>query len=198
MLAGRAPTADDFCVPCLGLAIIGAAAVLVPAAAHAVLPTVALVLGLLCLRIVWQDLTDFTIPDSASLALGLVGAAWRLHEATSGNSLVLDAALIALDGALCGGALLLLRELFYLSRGHDGLGLGDVKLAAAGGLLVGTIGFAWTLFAASLIGILVLMGRRLRHALPGASVEAEPRLAFGAVLAPALWLAWLAAALGLP
>ncbi len=35
--------------------------------------------------------------------------------------------------AVCGGVFLAVRELFFRLRGIDGLGLGDVKLAAAGG-----------------------------------------------------------------
>lgn len=199
MTARSTLTADDLGIPCLGLGLLGCAAALLPATGSAALPAVAVILGLLAGRVVLQDLTDFTIPDAATLALAAVGAAWRLSEGgAAGEILALDLALIALDGLLCGGALLLLREAFYRSRGYDGIGLGDVKLAAAGGLLVGTGGFAWTLLSASLIGIVVLTGRRSRPEIVGAPHEATAqKLAFGAVLAPALWLAWLAMALGL-
>lgn len=189
----RSVSADDHGPACLILA--GAGALAVPALGTGTLGLAAIgtALALLVARIAWQDLTDFTIPDSATLALALLGAAWRIAAAGEmGEGLGAELMLIALDGLLCGGALLIVREVYFRRRGHDGLGLGDVKLAAAGGLLVGTGGFAWCLFGASLFGILLLVGRRALATRGGAP---EQRLAFGAVLAPALALGWLVAAI---
>lgn len=190
----RPVSADDHGLACLSLAGAGALAVLaLGTGAFFGLATTGTVLALLTARIAWQDLTDFTIPDSATLALAGLGLAWRLAVAgEAGESVAAEITLIGLDVLLCGGALLALREIYFRRRGHDGIGLGDVKLAAAGGLLVGTGGFAWCLFGASLLGILLLLGRRAL-ATPGGTPEA--RLAFGAVLAPALALGWLVAAL---
>lgn len=191
----RPVSADDHGPACLILAGIGALAVLALGPGALGLAAAGAALALLTARIAWQDLTDFTIPDSATLALGLLGLAWRLAAArAAGDGVAAELTLIALDALLCGGALLILREAYFRRRGHDGIGLGDVKLAAAGGILVGTGGFAWCLFGASSLGILLLVGRRALAA-PGGTPEA--RLAFGAVLAPALALGWLAAAVPL-
>lgn len=188
----RPVSADDHGPACFGLAALSALALLALGTGTAGIAAAGTALALLAARIAWQDLTDFTIPDSATLALAGLGLAWRLALAgEAGGSLPVELALIGLDGLLCGGALLAVREAYFRRRGHDGIGLGDVKLAAAGGLLVGTGGFAWCLFGASFFGILLLLGRQAL-ATPGGMTE--PRLAFGAVLAPALALGWLVAA----
>lgn len=131
--------------------------------------------------IVWSDVSDFTIPDGASLGLAGLALAIRL----AAESLSFEAALWALfGGAVCGGALWAVREVFYRLRGHDGLGFGDVKLAFAAGVLVGPEGFAVALFGASVAGLAVAAVRR----------EQNEKLPLGALLAPAALAVW---ALGL-
>ncbi len=189
----RPVSADDHGPACLILAGAGALALLPLGTGALGLAALGSALALLVARIAWQDLTDFTIPDSATLSLALLGLAWRVAVAgEAGEGIVAELTLIALDGLLCGGALLALREAYFRRRGHDGIGLGDVKLAAAGGILVGTGGFAWCLLGASVFGIVLLLGRRALAAPDGTT---EARLAFGAVLAPALALGWLVAAI---
>lgn len=146
----------------------------------------AIALGALVVWIVWQDLSTFTISDAALLAIAALGLALRWSNvSTEGEALWHALLSIALDVGLCGGMLLLFREAYYRLKGVDGLGLGDVKLAAAGALLVGGIGFAWALFAASLAGLAAVGVSRL------VGVAPMERLAFGAVLAPALLGVWL-------
>jgi prepilin signal peptidase PulO-like enzyme (type II secretory pathway) len=152
------------------------------------------VLALVTAQIAWQDLATFTISDVALLALGVLGIAARLSEAAFLGLPPLTAlGLAALDGPLCGAAFLLVREGFYRWRGYDGLGFGDVKLALAGGILVGTEGFAWTVLAASLGGIVAALLLRGR----GKGSPEPKKLAYGALLAPCLWVVWLLSA-GLP
>lgn len=141
-------------------------------------PTGALALCLTVGWIVWRDIRDFLIPDGANFALGALALGVRL--ATEGVSW--EAALLALgSGALCGAALWAVREGYYRLRGHDGLGLGDVKLAAAAGILIGPAGFALALFAAALAGLAVALVRQSGR---GA------RLPLGALLAPACLAVW--------
>lgn len=150
---------------------------------------IAAALALVGSRIVWQDLADYTIPDAATLALGLLGLASRLCDGiVLGEPPGATLLLVGLDAAICGGALLALREIYYRRRGQDGIGFGDVKLAAAGGVLVGTTGFAWSVLGASLTGLAFVLALRLRPAL--SATGAPDRVAFGAILAPALWLTW--------
>ncbi len=140
--------------------------------------------------IVAQDLMTFTIADGAVVALAVLALATRV---VAGD----PAILLALDVLLSGGVLLAFREIYYRRRGFDGLGLGDVKLAAAGGLLVGAGAFAWALLGASLLallGVAIVYGiARTRHR--SIDFEAYRKLAFGALLAPALYAAWIVQAL---
>jgi leader peptidase (prepilin peptidase)/N-methyltransferase len=135
--------------------------------------------------IIWQDLIEFTISDAAVIALAVLAASGRLAIDRRGDTQTLETlGSIAVDAGLPGVLLLALRELYYRRKGYDGLGLGDVKLAAAGGILVGTIGFSWALLVASLAGLfVVVIGALTRHPLE--------KIAFGAVLAPALLIVWV-------
>ena len=152
---------------------------------------VALALGVIGLWIVWQDLADYTIPDAATLALGLIGLTGKISDgAYLGESPIVTIGFAALDAAICGGVLLALREAFYRLRGHDGIGLGDVKLTAAGGVLLGTVGLSWAVLGASLTGLAVVGAGRMLPAVARA-VPVTDRIAFGAVLAPARWATWL-------
>jgi leader peptidase (prepilin peptidase)/N-methyltransferase len=58
----------------------------------------------------------------------------------------------------------------------------------AGGLLVGPIGFFWALFAASATGLAIVFGLRFVALQAPGPMD---RLAFGALLAPALFVVWL-------
>src|SRR6185295_8965709 len=77
-------------------------------------------------------------------------------------------------------------------RGRDGLGLGDVKLAAVAGAWLGwvTITAVVELAALAALAAYLLAAARRRQPLKGSAF-----LPFGAFLAPAIWLGWLAEAL---
>ena len=155
---------------------------------------VTLALGALIAWIVVQDLKAFTISDAAVLSVAVLAGAYRWSAAAwSGEPGLATGLAIVVDAGLPGGALLLFREIYYRSRGFDGLGLGDVKLAAAGGLLVGAVGFSWALFAASALGLgIVAISRLLARAKWLVTpLSGSDRLAFGAILAPALWGVWI-------
>jgi leader peptidase (prepilin peptidase) / N-methyltransferase len=136
------------------------------------------------IRIVAQDIVDFTVPDGAVVTLAVAGAVERLlgvQDAWQSELLIL-----VLDAALCGLSFLAVREAFFRIKGFDGMGFGDVKLAAACGVLVGMEGFAWSVFAASALGLVVALGVALVK--PELKMD---RLPFGALLAPACWVIWL-------
>lgn len=146
--------------------------------AHPLLAPVAL--ALVVGWIVWRDVTDFVIPDGASAALAALALGARL----AADGVSFEAAGWALaGGAICGAALWAVREAFFRLRGHDGLGFGDVKLAAAAGILVGPLGFALALAAACLAGLAVALLR---------GAGSADRLPLGALLAPAVFAVWAA------
>ena len=174
-------------MPVLGIML---AVVILRAAPDGPLPIAlaAVTIGAFVIWIVWQDLSTFTISDAALAAVAVVAFAFRWStEMGDGEAPGHALAAIGIDVMLCGGTLLLFREAYYRLKGTDGLGLGDVKLGAAGALLVGGIGFSWALFAASLAGLAAVTASRLIH--PD-NARAD-RLAFGAMLAPALWGVWV-------
>ena len=159
------------------------------------LPTAgfAAALAALVVFIAAVDLDRFIIPDVANAAMFALGLALVLTEAWPGEHLaaVADALLRAL---VTGGALLLLRFVYAKSTGIIGLGLGDVKLAAAGApfLLWTTLPLALVLAATA--GVLAIVTRAVVRREP---LQRQAQLPFGAFLAPAIWLSFLLERLGL-
>ncbi len=170
----------------LAAAAIGTAAATVAPSLEAA-GVVALV-GWWLLALALIDLRTFRLPDA--LTLTLLAAGLGLATARLPVDLVLpdprDAALGAAAGCL---VLLSIRWLYSRTRGVEGLGLGDAKLAAAAGAWLGWAALpSLLLFAAAtaLVGALVVH-RRLRGDL------AVP---FGPALALAFWSLLLAAQRG--
>lgn len=159
------------------VALAAAAAAITTAAAFAGGVALVLCAGALVAWIVWRDATSFIIPDGAVLALALLGCVARVADRGASMD---EAIALTVDVALTGGVLWLVREAFYRLRGHDGLGLGDVKLGAAAGCLVGAAGFSIALLAAACAGLAVAAVRGARSG---------DRIAFGVLLAPAVWVA---------
>ena len=91
----------------------------------------------------------------------------------------------SLWGALLGGGLLwLVREAYGRARGVEGLGLGDVKLVAAIGMVVGPLYVLWVIVGGAVLG--------LAWALLGPRTE-DRRTPFGTALAaPAVLAAFVA------
>jgi leader peptidase (prepilin peptidase)/N-methyltransferase len=139
------------------------------------------------------DRRVFLIPDTAVLALAAAGLALAAHEAATDDRVTAVADAIA-RGLLAGLAFWSLRALHQAWRGVEGLGLGDVKLAAAGapwlawGTMVPVLELA---VLGALIAILAEAG--LRRAGP----RLDDRVPFGVFLAPALWAGFLAERTGL-
>lgn len=157
-------------------------------------PTLAMLIAVPAIAawIAWQDAADFTIPDGAVAGLALIGFSHRMLAGIAlGVPPVDGLMLVAFDALLAGGAFWAIRELHFRRRGFDGLGFGDVKLAAAGAVLVGATAFAFALLAASLAGLGLAVLRR-----DAGGPDGRARVPFGAVLAPALALGFLAAATG--
>jgi leader peptidase (prepilin peptidase)/N-methyltransferase len=142
-----------------------------------------------------EDLRHFRVPDVWNAAAALAGLLAALAEADAsgrGAAAALGAAVLAM--ALCGGALWLVREIFYRRRGFDGLGLGDVKLAATGGTWLGWEPFPVALLLAAMAALAWIGVRTWTE---GAWAR-ERRIPFAAFLAPAIWAVWYAVRLVVP
>ena len=165
----------------LGGEMLGAAAA---AASVAVLPVgsacATAVLGLVLIAAGAADVASRRLPNLASLAVAVLG----LGLAWQRGSVALFVGLVA--AAITGGVLLLLRRLSSARTGEPGLGLGDVKLAAALALWLGAA-TPWAIAAAGLLGL-----AQVRMMKPG-----DGRIAFGPALAAGGWTVGLALQSGL-
>lgn len=175
------------------MALVLAAVVLAaPPSSLSVLATAAVFLCAMTAWIAAVDRSHFLIPDGPVVAIGIVGAAARLAARNGAGDLAsADIVLAAFDAILWGGCFFALREIYFRRRGADGIGLGDVKLAAACAVLNGSAGFAWALLAAS-AGALLTVGAASRLT----AREPVDRVAFGAFLAPACCGIWIAQRMG--
>ena len=93
-----------------------------------------------------------------------------------------------LRGAVPALAFFAVRASYRLSRGREGIGLGDVKLAAVAGVWLDwqTIPIAIEIAAVAAIGAYLIVHLYFRRA-----VGPTTRLPFGLFLAPAIWIAWM-------
>jgi leader peptidase (prepilin peptidase)/N-methyltransferase len=143
-------------------------------------------LALVMLAIAVVDGRSFVIPDSlnaAGLALGVAHAV-VVGQQDIGAALadaVLRVAVLAL-------AFFALRMIYARLRGRQGIGLGDVKLAAVAGSWLGwsIMPIAVEIAALSALSVYALRAYVLRRPLRPSS-----RLPFGLYFAPAIWIGWL-------
>jgi leader peptidase (prepilin peptidase) / N-methyltransferase len=143
-------------------------------------------LGLLMLGVAWVDARRFVVPNALSggaFALGII------HAIVSSPDTQLDGALMALlRAALAGGLFLIVRSAYRWLRGREGLGLGDVKLAAAGGAW---LSLPMLPMAIEIAAVAALTAYVLRQGSRGRVLRATGRIPFGAFLAPAIWFGWV-------
>jgi leader peptidase (prepilin peptidase)/N-methyltransferase len=147
-------------------------------------------LAALMLAIAVTDARRYIIPNQltgAAVALGLfrAGAVGPEADLYALTWAALRAAAIALPfWALMAG--------YRWWRGRDGLGLGDIKLAAVAGVWLGWV----TIFAMVELATLAALGAYAANGyLRRRPLRASAFLPFGAFLAPAIWIGWLAEAL---
>ena len=144
-------------------------------------------LAFLMAAITISDLRHYIIPDVFSLPAIPCGIAamWLVSGPGSfGNTVALGVL-----GALLGGAsLYAVKTAYFWWKGIEGLGLGDVKLAAAAGAWLGPEYLAVTLLLACLgaLTAVLVFWLVLKH-----NVTGKTALPFGAFIAPAIWLVWV-------
>jgi leader peptidase (prepilin peptidase) / N-methyltransferase len=146
-------------------------------------------LALAVLFVAATDLARFEIPDLANCAIFLLGIGWVVSSGLYSHA-ILDALLRA---AVAAAVLETVRILYWRLRGIEGLGMGDVKLAAAGAPWLPWSHLQVALLIAVCAALLVVAGRAL-IARDGLNVRLA--LPFGAFLAPAVWVVWFLVARG--
>jgi leader peptidase (prepilin peptidase)/N-methyltransferase len=145
------------------------------------------ILGALMIAGAEVDARTHLLPDTVTcggIALGILAAPaldpfepWRSTTAAAGAR-----------AAGTAFALVLLRWCYARLRGREGLGFGDVKLAAAVGawLPLASVPFCFAL--ATCAALIMVVSAWMR----GESINASAKLPFGAFLCPALWLVFYA------
>lgn len=126
------------------------------------------------------------IPDVFSLPaipLGLVTATLAFPE--DRQALLIDHAMAA---AIAGLFLYGLRVLYFRLRGVSGLGLGDVKLAAAAGAWVGLAQLPSTCLLATGSALTAVLLRRMTA--PEKTMTMTTAIPFGSFIAPAIVIIW--------
>jgi leader peptidase (prepilin peptidase)/N-methyltransferase len=164
---------------------IEAAAVVVGVTAGLIAPgpnaVAGAVFGWLLLVLAALDWRAFWLPDRVTALLALAGIA----GAAAGLEPALEDRLIG--GVLGFGVLWAIATGYRLIRGREGLGGGDPKLLGAIGLWLGWRPLPAVLVVAGLIGLGILLVRRIR----GQAVARDDALPLGTLMALAAYPAWL-------
>jgi leader peptidase (prepilin peptidase)/N-methyltransferase len=142
-------------------------------------------LAILMIAIAVADARHFIIPDLlvlAALGLGLLQAFIVQSEG-------FPAAMIspALRGLALALAFWSLRKAYMWLRGREGIGLGDVKLAAVAGMWLDWLPIAFAVEIAALAALAMVAILAMR----GQPITGKTRVPFGCFFAPAIWLGWL-------
>lgn len=126
------------------------------------------------------DIDRLVLPDAITLSLVMLGLAINAQPDVG-------AVMPYILGCAAGYLSLAVVEWAYrLLRGRAGLGLGDAKLFAASGALLGVSNLAYVMLGASLVALLwIFVCRAVRHR------ETTGPIPFGPFLAASTWLVLL-------
>jgi leader peptidase (prepilin peptidase)/N-methyltransferase len=143
------------------------------------------VLAALMLAIAVIDYRRMIIPDelnALAFIAGLVAAG--VHSEGASMAAILEAIIRA---GLTFALFFAFRACYQKLRGIEGMGFGDVKLAAVAGvwLDLADLPIAVNIAAISALGAALYTGLR------GKVFDRKARLPFGAFFAPAIWICWL-------
>jgi prepilin signal peptidase PulO-like enzyme (type II secretory pathway) len=135
-----------------------------------------------------SDLARFELPDFANLLVAAVGLIWIITQPEPAQGTI-----EAVLRALTAGSFLAAVKLTYARvRSVEGLGWGDVKLMAAGGIWLNWPELPVALLMAALAALCAIAARiNLVHAL-----QSSAAVPLGAFLAPSIWIVWVMARAG--
>jgi leader peptidase (prepilin peptidase)/N-methyltransferase len=148
----------------------------------------------LLLTLFMCDFLWFRLPDILNAALILAALAWvaaiQFGVSPKPNHMLLPASVAqALIGALWGaGSFWAIRIVYFMIRRRHGLGLGDVKLMAALGALVGPWLLPYVVLMAAMLAILISVVWAHKN---GEPLNASQILPFGSFLTASAGIIWL-------
>jgi leader peptidase (prepilin peptidase)/N-methyltransferase len=117
------------------------------------------------------------------LALALINAGIQ-----DGGTVAESILAAGLRGAVLSAAFLGVRAVYGLVRQREGMGLGDVKLAAVAGAWLDCATIPLCVEIAAFSALTIYLLRQLTN---GGPIRAMTRVPFGLFFAPAIWLSWL-------
>ena len=171
----------------LAIAVVSALTLPVPAALASI------VLGVLMVAGADVDARTYLLPDAVTYGAVVCGitAAAALEGFGSSFESWFAAGDAVLRAAAVAGLLALLRWVYARIRMREGIGLGDVKLAAAVGawLPLDAVPLCFGVAASGALATVLVAHLR------GDDVDRAMKLPFGAFLCPALWLTFYASSL---
>ena len=177
--------------PNVAILIGGSLAIAVASALPVPAGLASITLGVLMVAGAEVDARTYLLPDAVTYGAAVCGIA-AAAALTQGFESSLEPWFAAGDAVLraacVAGLLALLRWVYARSRKREGIGLGDVKLAAAVGAWL-PLDAAPLCFGVGASGALVTV---LVAHLRGDDVDRAMKLPFGAFLCPALWLTFYA------
>lgn len=179
----RAPRrSDTYWLIVFGLGLAAASAIQL----RGVSLMASLVLGGLMLAVAHIDARQLRIPDILSLPAIPLGLLASGHLVRPAKAQLVDGTHVI--GMLAGCLTLwAIRFAYKAIRKRQGLGLGDVKLAAVAGAWVGVEALADVLLVACGLAI---AGVVLAQIISGRRFTSTSAIPFGSALAPAIWLVW--------
>jgi leader peptidase (prepilin peptidase)/N-methyltransferase len=132
------------------------------------------------------DARHFIIPNELNVLAFALGV-W--HAVVVTPDYFVQAFIISfLRAAVMALLFLALRVAYRRLRGREGIGLGDVKLAAVAGAWLGWMMMAVAIEIAALSAIAVYGVRVYAR---GQTLDAATKFPFGLFLAPSIWICWL-------
>jgi leader peptidase (prepilin peptidase)/N-methyltransferase len=151
----------------------------------------AILLAAVVLVIAKVDCERFEIPDWTNLAVFGLGLIWI---ATTSADVLGDLTDTILRAGASAGFLCAVKVLYCRLRKAEGLGWGDVKLAAAGSPWLSWQQVPVVLLIAAGAGLLIAVVQAART---DRVVSLSTAFPLGALLAPAIWIVWFVGLLGL-
>lgn len=173
-------------MPAVAIALLAAASIAASLVMH---PNTEGVFGAgLTAIMIWIAAVDarrFRIPNTAVVLAAVLGL---VHAGVGELGSPENMAIALTRGAVLALMFAALRSGYKLIRRREGLGFGDVKLAAAAGIWLDWDSAAITIALASLAGLLFYACHQY---FAGRSLLATSRVPFGLFFAPAIWMGWL-------
>jgi leader peptidase (prepilin peptidase)/N-methyltransferase len=142
-------------------------------------------LALIMLAIAVIDARLFVIPDELNAA-GFILALF--NAALTAQAMWEAVGFAVLRGTVLALLFFGLRAGYQCLRGREGIGLGDVKLAAVAGAWLGTLTIPIAVEIAALAALAVY---GVRHYAMGRALDTAAKFPFGLFLAPSIWIGWL-------